>query len=94
MMDKENMKTNMLSDDALDEVSGGVERMGYTDSQLKKAGITVSSKNGQRVYETKLSNGQSVVLSKNAAFSAVDCYNISGGVKLSDDQLQDLIKQS
>ncbi len=84
----------LLTDDELDQVSGGLERDVYTVNDMKKAGINVVEKNGKMTYQTKLSNGQTIMLSKNAANSAVDCYKLSGGIRLNDSQLKDLIAQS
>ena len=87
-------KDNLLSDEALEKVGGGMNRTAYNDNQLKAAGVTVSNKNGKRIFTTTLSNGQKLELSESTANSMADCYRISGGTKLNDTQIMDLVKQS
>ncbi len=88
------IENNRLSDDALDAVSGGAGRQVYSDTEMKKAGINVQLQNGQKVYQIKLSNGRMMNLNEGAALSVVDCYKLGGGMRLSDQQLMDLIDQS
>ncbi len=83
-----------LSDDMLDGVAGGAGRTGYSDAELKKAGVTVTNVNGQKQYAFRLSNGQTVNISKNNAMDVCDGYNIGGGTKLTDQQFRDLMAQS
>ncbi len=89
-MDSRIMK---LDDDMLEGVSGGVDRIRYTDPDLRKAGVTIQNKAGKKVYSTML-DGKRVEVSESVAFGMCDCYNLSGGAKLTDSQLRDLISQS
>ena len=83
-----------LSDDMLDGVAGGAGRTGYGVEELKKAGVIVNDSNGRTQYAFKLSNGQTVNISKNNAMDICDGYNIGGGTKLTDQQFRDLMAQS
>lgn len=90
-MDSRIMK---LDDDMLEGVSGGVDRIKYTDNDLEKAGVTIKNKAGKKVYSTML-DGKRVEVSESVAFGMCDCYyNVSGGAKLTDSQLRALISQS
>ncbi len=90
-MDGANMK---LSDDMLEDIAGGVDRVPYTQSDYSKAGVIVQTKNGKTTYMAKLSNGTTMNINANIAKDMCDCYKISGGTKLTDQQLKDLIAQS
>ena len=89
-MDKREMK---LNDDMLESVAGGVERVRYSDSDLMRAGVTIQNKGGKKVYRTIL-DGSSVDVSESVAIGMCDCYRLSGGNRLTDQQLRDLISQS
>ncbi|MBO4375083.1 MAG: hypothetical protein J5829_08265 [Lachnospiraceae bacterium] len=87
-------RIDMLNDDMLENVSGGTERPNYSNAELTKAGVMVKNIDGKKVYQTMLSTGKTLNLTQGEALSMVDCYNISGGVKLNDQQIKDLISQS
>ena len=89
-MDSRIMK---LDDDMLEGVSGGVDRVKYTDDDLRKAGVTIQNKAGKKVYSTTI-DGKRVDVSESVAFGMCDCYSLSGGKKLTDQQRKDLISQS
>lgn len=81
-----------LSDDLLDNVAGGVS---YSELQFNKAGVIVKTgANGEVTYMAELSTGKKVPIEKNVATGMMECYKLGGGVKLSDQQIRDLIKQS
>lgn len=83
---------NRLSDEELDQVSGGVSR--YSVYDLKKAGVNVSTSGGKTTYSTILSSGKKIDISESVASSIADCYKLSGGARLTDQQINDLIAQS
>ncbi len=85
---------NRLPDDMLENVNGGVAGTGYTDAQLKSAGVNVSSVGGTKSYFVTFSNGQSMKITQSVANDMYDCYQIAGGKKLTDQQIRDLIAQS
>ncbi len=85
---------NKISDDMLENVNGGVAGAGYSDAQLKSAGVSISSVGGSKTYSVTFSNGQSVKITQSVANDMYDCYQIAGGRKLTDQQIRDLIAQS
>ena len=89
---KENM--NSIPDDLLENVSGGVKGAGYNNATLQRAGVGIKTVNGQTVYTATFSDGKTVRINENVAKGMCDCYKISGGTKLTDQQLMDLIRQS
>ena len=91
MNEKMNYK---LDDDMLEGVAGGAGRSSHSDSELAKAGVVVGYSNGKKTYKTTLSNGKTINLSENVALGMCDCYVLSGGTRLSDQQVKDLIAQS
>ncbi|MBQ4481981.1 MAG: hypothetical protein II966_02000 [Lachnospiraceae bacterium] len=81
-----------LSDDLLDNVAGGVS---YSDAQLNRAGVIVETgKNGAKIYMAELSTGKTMPIEKNVATGMVESYKVAGGIRLSDQQIKDLIAQS
>ncbi len=82
-----------LGEDELDLVSAGTDAHLYNDSELKKAGVIIKGIGPKRTYCTML-DGRQVDVSENVVRGMVDCYKISGGTKLTDEQLKDLIAQS
>ncbi len=84
-----------LTDEMLDGVSGGVQsNTKHTESELEKAGVIVKHINGKTIYETRLSSGMTIKIQPNVAMGMCDCYKLSGGERLNDQQIQDLIAQS
>ncbi len=93
MGNTENM--NRLSDDALGNVSGGAEVARYNDRELQKAGVSVRTvAGGKKEYSFMDSKNRVVMLSQSQAMSVGDVYNLTGGQKITDQELLDLIKQS
>ncbi len=82
-----------LSDDILEEVTGGAAIPRHTDAYLAKAGVVIDDKNGKTTYSVKM-NGKMQPISENVAMGIGDCYKLSGGQQLTESQLKDLIKQS
>ncbi|MBQ9361514.1 MAG: hypothetical protein IJT96_10830 [Lachnospiraceae bacterium] len=81
-----------LTDDELEYAAAGAAR--FSDSQLEKAGVNIKYVNGKKTYQATLSGGKSININENVAMGMYDCYNLSGGTKLTDAQLKDLIAQS
>ncbi|MCR5651683.1 MAG: hypothetical protein K6F86_10935 [Lachnospiraceae bacterium] len=83
---------NILDDDVLDNVSGGV--MNYNTQKLNEAGVDVQyDKNGIPHYYAVLSTGKRKPIKENVASSMADCYAVSGNNRLTDQQIMDLIRQ-
>ncbi len=91
-LEDEMIEMNRISDDELEAVSGGA-RKEYGDEELKKSGVIVAWEKRQKVYKVRVF-GQLKTVGKGVAFSIADCYALSGGMQLSDQQLSDLITQS
>ncbi|MBQ7463264.1 MAG: hypothetical protein IJS86_00215 [Lachnospiraceae bacterium] len=86
---------NLLDDDALENISGGAETARYDDRQLKDAGVMVrTTTGGKKEYSFRDSKNRVVMLSQSQAMSVGDVYSLTGGRKISDKELLDLIKQS
>ncbi|MCR5236664.1 MAG: hypothetical protein K6E34_05620 [Lachnospiraceae bacterium] len=83
-----------LSDDILEEVTGGAAFPRHTDAYLAKAGVVIDEKNGKKTYSVEISTGVFQPISENVAMGIGDCYKLSGGQQLTESQLKDLIKQS
>ena len=79
-----------LTDDKLDVVSGGVLGPSYTPDMLSNSGVSVKNK----TYYANLSNGKQIKISESVAKNMCQCYKISGGIPLTDQQIMDLIEQS
>ena len=87
------MRAAKLDDDILENVASGVERVRYSDADFRKAGVTINNNNGNKVYTTTM-NGKTINVSESVALGMCDCYKLSGGTRLTDQQLKDLISQS
>ncbi len=86
---------NMLDDDALENISGGAGTARHDDKELMNAGVTVrTNANGKKEYSFRDSKNRVVMLSQSQAMSVGDVYSLTGGRKISDKELLDLIKQS
>lgn len=85
------LKIQKLTDDVLDSVSGG--RSEYSDKEFTNAGVKITIANGKREYSTILSSGSSLTISESVANNMVDCFMLAG-TKLTDQELDELIKQS
>ena len=85
---------SIIEDDMLDSVSGGVEGKNYSPVQLMQAGVHVEGAGAGKVYTYTYSNGQKVTLTQAQACDMYDCFMIAGGIKLTDQQVRDLLNQS
>ena len=83
-----------MTDEQLDRVSGGTGNVKYTDEELKKAGVIISRSRGNTLYQVRRSDGRVENINMNVAMGMCDCYELSGGTRLTDRQLDDLIAQS
>ena len=83
-----------LSDDILEEVTGGTGTPRHTDEYLGKAGVVVDDKNGKKTYSVEISKGVFQPISENVAMGIGDVYKLSGGKQLTKAELDDLIEQS
>ncbi|MCR5649906.1 MAG: hypothetical protein K6F86_01850 [Lachnospiraceae bacterium] len=82
-----------LADDELDAVSGGVLGPSYTPDLLSNSGVSVK-KADKSIYYAKLSSGKQIQINETVAKNMCQCYKISGGIPLTDQQILDLIEQS
>ncbi len=78
----------------LENVSGGVLGPSYTPDLLSNSGVSVKKADGKSVYYANLSNGKQIGINETVAKNMCQCYKISGGIPLTDQQIMDLIEQS
>ena len=83
-----------LTDDELDAVSGGVLGPSYTPDLLSNSGVSVKKEGGEKIYFAILSNGKQLQINETVAKNMCQCYKISGGIPLSDQQIMDMIEQN
>ncbi len=83
-----------MTDEQLETVSGGAGNVKYTDEELRKAGVIISRSQGGTIYKIRHSDGTLEEINKNVAMGMCDCYALSGGTRLTDQQIKDLMAQS
>ncbi|MCR5652119.1 MAG: hypothetical protein K6F86_13175 [Lachnospiraceae bacterium] len=82
---------NMEEDDNI-RTEDSIENTGYTDIQLKKAGIEVSSLGGVRSFSILLDNGEIALISASVADAIYEYYE-ANGKKPDDRRILELIKK-
>ena len=84
-------KLTKIADDALENVSGGNNRI-YSVAEYGDAGVSITQSGGKTIYSVTRSNGTNQVITSNAAMSMVESYKLSNQ-RLSEKELDDLIAQ-